>query len=71
MLTVKCKIRCFSFHRHLKIPLSSISCPFIPFVISTRRNFHFLLSFILPVRTFSILLTVVYVFLGSTGLRRE
>jgi hypothetical protein len=53
MLTVTCKIRCFSYRRHLKIPLSSISCPFI----SARRNFHFLLSLILPFHTFSILLS--------------
>jgi len=56
MLTATCKIRCFAFHRHLKIPLSSISCPFIPFVIYARRNFHFLISFILPFHKFTILL---------------
>ena len=56
MLTATCKIRCFSFHPHMKIPLSNISCPFIPFLLSARRNFHFLLSFILPFHTFSILL---------------
>jgi hypothetical protein len=55
MLTVACKIRCFFYH-HLKIPLSSISCPFIPFLISARRNFYFLLSFVLLFHTFSILL---------------
>lgn len=58
MLIVTCKIRCFSSHRHLKIPFSSISCPFIPFVIYARRNFHFFIIFILPFHTFSILLPI-------------